>query len=187
MSRRCKILRATCPKLAEWLKMTCIGNPSPFPVMPDIVNLNSLPLCHARHSSSGIYPQRRHSRHVLSGISLGFLSDGSPLTTCGDDRRERSFPTFVIGNPSYFFGSLLTLCGNDETKRTLKALPCHFVYCFTFSTVFSLITSISRMMLTSSPTSIPPLSNNLLNFMPKSFRFSVPEAVKPARVLPQGS
>ncbi len=32
-----------------------------------------------------LYP--RHSRHFLSGIYLHFVSDGSPLPTCGDDNR----------------------------------------------------------------------------------------------------
>jgi len=31
---------------------------------------------------------------------FGFLSDGSPPTTCGDDRSEWLCPTLLIGNPS---------------------------------------------------------------------------------------
>ena len=34
------------------------------------------------------HQHRRHSRHVLSGIHPGCISDGSPLTTGGDDKSE---------------------------------------------------------------------------------------------------
>ncbi len=33
---------------------------------------------HALHHAAGNAPHRRHSRHGLSGIHLGFLSDGYP-------------------------------------------------------------------------------------------------------------
>jgi hypothetical protein len=38
------------------------------------------------------------STMVIGNPSCRF-PDGSPPTTCGDDRREWSFPTVVIGNP----------------------------------------------------------------------------------------
>ena len=48
-----------------------------------------------------------HSRHVLSGIHLSCISDGSPLTTGGDDKKSRSCPACVIGHPSWVsFGGI---------------------------------------------------------------------------------
>src|SRR5206468_12534148 len=52
---------------------------------------------------------------------------------------------------------------------------------------FCLMTSISRLMSTSSPTTSPPLSRTLLHFIPKSCRLILPCAVNPARVFPIGS
>ena len=52
---------------------------------------------------------------------------------------------------------------------------------------FALMHSMSSLIHTSSPTTSPPLSNALFQTMPKSFRFTLPSAVKPARVLPHGS
>ena len=49
---------------------------------------------------------------------------------------------------------------------------------------FALIHSMSNLMRTSSPTISPPLSSALFQTMPKSFRSTLPSAVKPARVLP---
>ena len=96
------------PELAQELRMICIENPSPtrsFPTcvigqpatlaMPDIFNRASI--------------NTRHARRVLSGIHFGFVSDGSPLTTCGDataenvasteqawpDKRSSDFHTFM--------------------------------------------------------------------------------------------
>ena len=106
-------------------------------------------------------------------------SDISPLTMSGDERRKRT------SKAQMFLGFSLTDGVQDFTSHLQRSF--YSPFCLTFSTVFSLIASISKMILTSSPTSIPPLSNNLLNFMPKSFRLMVPAAVKPARVLPQGS
>jgi hypothetical protein len=45
----------------------------------------------------------RHARQWLSGIDLGFVSDGSPLPTCGDDEKKSFMPD--IGNrPTYKTG-----------------------------------------------------------------------------------
>src|SRR5579885_806303 len=51
----------------------------------------------------------------------------------------------------------------------------------------ALMHSTSSLISTSSPTTSPPLSRALLQFIPKSLRFSFPSAVKPARTFPQGS
>ncbi len=47
---------------------------------------------------------------------LPFPSDGSPPTSCGDDRSEWLFPTCVIGNPSWPFsdGSPLPTDGDED-------------------------------------------------------------------------
>ncbi len=41
--------------------------------------------------SIGHPSHRRHSRHCLSGIYLGFVSDGSPLPTGGDEGERGSY------------------------------------------------------------------------------------------------
>src|SRR3972149_2660267 len=51
----------------------------------------------------------------------------------------------------------------------------------------ALMHSISSLIKTSSPTTTPPLSRTLFQFMPNSFRFNFPSAVNPARVFPHGS
>jgi hypothetical protein len=56
-----------------------------------------------------------------------------------------------------------------------------------FSIHFALMHSTSNLINTSFPTITPPLSSALFQFTPKSLRFTLPSAVNPARVLPQGS
>ena len=106
------------------------------------------------------------------------FSDGSPLTTGGMTKEKGRYTLTILQ-------AFSDRCGSHFYNSSPPVFL--FPYCLTFSAFFSLITSISNLILTSSPTSMPPLSNNLLNFMPKSFRLMVPSAVKPARVLPQGS
>ncbi len=62
------------------------------------------------------YSKPRHSRHLSSGIHLRLFSDGSPLTTCGDDRGDLSFPTCLIGKPSWFLVPLLFKEGLGEVE-----------------------------------------------------------------------
>ncbi len=57
--------------------------------------------------SIGHPSHRRHSRHCLSGIYLGFVSDGSPLTTGGDDEDKN--------------GSPLTTCRDNERVSSGQA------------------------------------------------------------------
>ncbi len=58
----------------------------------------------------------RHSRHCLSGIHLGFVSDGSPLTTGGDDEDNDGSPLTNCGDDEDNDGSPLTTGGDDEDK-----------------------------------------------------------------------
>jgi hypothetical protein len=47
---------------------------------------------------------------------FGLISDGSPPTTCGDDRSELSFPLAFGGNPGCLStdGSPPVTCGDDD-------------------------------------------------------------------------
>ena len=79
----------------------------------------------SRHLLSGIYshrqsfPCKRESRFV-------FHPDGSPPTTCGDDRGELSFPLAFGGNPgclSFRMDSPLTTGGDDGNKMDTRLKP----------------------------------------------------------------
>ncbi len=58
----------------------------------------------------------RHARHGLSGNHLGFVSDGSPLTTCGDDEDEGGSPLTDCGDDEDKDGSPLTTGGDDKDE-----------------------------------------------------------------------
>jgi hypothetical protein len=88
----------------------------------------------------------RNSIHASSwsmfviGHLLEPFSDGSPPTTCRDDRRIQSFPTFSIGNLSWLyafkFGSPLTTRGDNGTE-TLLGPPHNLQICSTKKHAFS--------------------------------------------------
>jgi hypothetical protein len=77
----------------------------PFIIMSklEMSPLCSCPTAFIGHPSpSSSFPCKRESRFV-------FHPDGSPPTTCGDDRREWSCPTAFIGNlsPSQSFPTVV--------------------------------------------------------------------------------
>ncbi len=102
--------------------MRDVGHPSPVPSFPTCVIGNLPPslafptLFIGNPSSSasfptlfsGIHPHRRHSRNFLSGIYLGFLSDGSPPQTAGMTKGR------WIPAPANDCRGRLTNCGYDR-------------------------------------------------------------------------
>ena len=82
-----------------------LNQESIWPFIFDIVYRESIPIavipdmCYRKFSltfpqfMAGIHPHRRHSRHLLSEIHLGFLSfEWIPATNCGYDRRGDGMP-----------------------------------------------------------------------------------------------
>jgi hypothetical protein len=93
--------RGRFPK-KSWLPASVTTETSPFWHWRSILWLSefSIPL-----TCIGLPSHQGYSRRLSSGIHLFVLSDGSPLTTGGDDGKSLPCPMFSIGYPSLtFFG-----------------------------------------------------------------------------------
>ena len=94
------------------------------------VDHSTIRTCHSRHLSSEIHLlPLRHPRQLLSGSHLRISV--LPLRSSAEIIPRPSFPTFVIGNPSWPFsdgspplptaaGAGSTTCGDDKNKKNMS-------------------------------------------------------------------